>query len=584
MKKNKIVLLLLAPFIVLEIIGVKGSASATSKDKNEAFKLSSKRQIALKNEGIEIGDYGSYEDVPGHTNFLNDTIIQEGPIDPFIIARLSSVPQKYLQLQPGTNAPILSAVGAGIDVTRCGLYAYESEEIHFDIFDRAWLNSYYQNGFYKASHNAATIDYAMTNSIESLETSLKLDSSSEAFGEASYSFYKASVAGKVGFSTSNKLHSKETSLIYNLKSSTYAFDYELPKLSTNRSVYLEHLDTEYLDELTEACSNSYVGAEAFYGIFQKYGTHVLWKAGFGGACDILYSAHSKEFSIDSSVKNEISASLSASCSDAKAGVQTNFSMAASVGVAQSSIEEKIRGQFVGGKPGAAGVGLTFKEIADRANIWSQNIEDYPAVLSYTIIYPIWDILPNSLKNYKSTISEAYSQYKEFNRNYYESQSKSPICANDVLNDTKVELREDQKIRCADYWDRRADKTFTFDFTTEDYYNARKLKQLGFTKVTIHPTFTLKEARSGTKVTVKGFFDDGNGEQSHSTYPIDVSDKKEHSYTGQECDWSISIDKFISKPSYKLIFSTNNKAPAFFHWTERAADIYNLILHVNYSKD
>ena len=121
-------------------------------------------------------------------------------------------------------------------------------------------------------------------------------------------------------------------------------------------------------------------------------------------------------------------------------------------------------------------------------------------------------------------------------------------------------------------------------TTNLLWYARKLKQLGFTKVTIHPTFTLKEARSGTKVTVQGIFNDGSGEKSHSTYPIDVSDKKEHSYAGTECDWSISIDKFISKPSYKLIFSTNNKAPAFLHWTERAADIYNLILHVNYSKD
>ena len=101
--------------------------------------------------------------------------------------------------QAWRDPSILHHIGKGIDITRCGLYSYDSFEIQYDVFDRNFINREYAlyGNFYQPTVGSTNhITYGST--VESFHQEFNLQRSTEAFAEASFSYFGAQLSPRQG--------------------------------------------------------------------------------------------------------------------------------------------------------------------------------------------------------------------------------------------------------------------------------------------------------------------------------------------------------------------------------------------------
>ena len=492
--------------------------------------------------------------------------------------------------QPGTiemfsyrKPETLAPVGRGIDLTRCGLYAYDSGEIQYDIFDRSFINSeYLSEGYFNVPTVTSTTTSVLTGTLESINSRYSVNVSGGAFAQASEPFCEAQMAVRAGFSTYSSMHKSETHLIYNLKSISHFFEYELPSPTANRMRFVGNLSADFLEDLQNAvtASNRGGGEYAYYALFEKYGTHVLWKAGFGGACDIVYSAHSREVKLDESVRSLVSTKLNATAENVSVGVYSNFDLSKEISKQNAAISQRVDTKFVGGT--VNDLAMSFNETAHVAKNWIKTIKDNPVVLTYKKAEPIWKFLPNEYSSYVSAIQSAFSSYQESQSGKYMDDARRLICSDNQLSDKYTYLNEDQYKEFGDYWDQRKDQVFDVTFNNSNFYDLKKLRAAGFKTVDIAPSFGLEQIRDGTKVNVEIFYGKGF-EQKRSTPEIDISDGEYHIEEIEDLIVSVNISEFINNPKLRFKFATNNKKGQFLYWDERGAKLNNLKFVITYYK-
>ncbi len=504
------------------------------------------------------------------------------------------------------ESSVLTKVGRGVDVTRCGPYAYDAAEIHYDIFNRNWLNNFYSNGYKDTSPTKATYNIVMTDDVNTMETKMDLSFNTQAFAEGSMDFYKAKVTSDIGFSTSVKLSQKETALVYTCEALATSFYYELPSYKQNLNTFKNQLSEDFLDDINEAYDEyieytSYRGRgrisqflginpsgayQLFYPIFEKYGTHVVWKAGFGGALSIVYSARSKSVNLatclNSNYQNSISASAGVGSNTNSIGGGTSFSLASALNVESTQVKEELKAQFYGGTPGGSGFATSFEGIAINADGWMRTIAQDPTVISYNVAYPIWNFAPpmsilNQSKNLQNIMSQAFNSYQTMKSKGYRDHVNTFYSTENQLTDVQIEKN-------GQYFYEKGPKEYSWDISNpENYYDVDILKTLGFKKIKVVPTFEIKKYDDVTgrdyDVTVNASL--GTASNKSTTFSIRHLKKDEiYSYEGYELDQTLDLDTFKSNSTLKFVFSLN-KAPWFFQTNE--AIVQNLKITFTYMK-
>lgn len=480
----------------------------------------------------------------------------------------------------------LYRVGKGVDVTRCGFYSYDSFEIQSEVFDRQYLNSLYlTSGDFYQPPAAATTNIAKSSSFKGLSTQMSSDISTGISADASLPYVELSMSTSSGFSTECKMKDCETTFIYNSRHLHYKFDYELPSFGVNKSNYLSHLNPEYLSELT-SCISRYNGGrnlDVFFPLFRNYGTGVLWRGGFGGACDILYTAHSNKVDLDSSVNENVSTSIGAKVEKAAAGkVTTEIDLASQLGKTSTVIDEKLKARFVGGDSELVGIVNNLAAVTSRATSWANSIGSSPALVSFRGTEPLWKFLPEGMQGYSGIIADAIELYKEKQTEAFEDQIDAPICYENNLDEQYVYLKDGEKLDFGDYWDVRRDQEFDINLQRNELYNAENLAKCGFKSVEITPTFKLKEIREKTKATVEFSYGNGFGRKA-KLEKIDISDKEEHYIENSALVIRMPISELISNHWIHCKFTTNNRSWVFLGWSERGARMTELAFRIKYTK-
>lgn len=483
---------------------------------------------------------------------------------------------------------LLHRVGKGVDVNRSGFYAYDSEEIQFDVFDRDYLNSLYRSkGNFMSPALATTTVSDKASTFDSLVKQVSAQSSAGIFAKASLPYVEATLSASVGFSTSSKLADDETSFIFNSRYLNYIFDYELPSFTANKNDFLQHLSADYLEDLSNAvtASNRGGGLYSYFALFEKYGTDILWKGGYGGACDVLYTAHSRTVNLENRVSESVSASLGAKVENAVSGSVTGeYSLADLLSVSHTEINEKMQARFVGGKAEYVGFVYTLNDVATKESAWEMSIRSNPSLVSFRKTEPIWKMLPSEFEEYSYDIERAVALYNETETSNLMDEIDRPLCSSSNLIEEYVHLKTGEQLEFGDYWDRRRDQEFEFNLQGQHFYNAKNLKKAGFKKVIITPTFKLKQFRSGTKANVSFYYGKNFGKVAKTSNNIDLSDDKEHFVTRSELEINMSISDFINQPWIRCKFATNNKSRnGIFYWFERGAAVTDLKFEVHYTK-
>ena len=158
---------------------------------------------------------------------------------------------KTLNAYKGGDAAILTPVGKGIDLSSCGLFAYDSRKVQKDVFDRTWLNDFYSNGFYDVSNNRTVSAVVSEENVYSTTQSLMASEGLGAFLDASLPYVEVQAKAEMGFSTSYKRYNSEDSIIFNAQYNTYSFDYSLPAFGSYSHEYLNHLSSDFLSSIDE---------------------------------------------------------------------------------------------------------------------------------------------------------------------------------------------------------------------------------------------------------------------------------------------------------------------------------------------
>ena len=501
---------------------------------------------------------------------------------------------KTLNAYKGGDAAILTPVGKGIDLSSCGLFAYDSRKVQKDVFDRTWLNDFYSNGFYDVSNNRTVSAVVSEENVYSTTQSLMASEGLGAFLDASLPYVEVQAKAEMGFSTSYKRYNSEDSIIFNAQYNTYSFDYSLPAFGSYSHEYLNHLSSDFLssiDEISRAMKTAlYKRNKSFirsnvYNLFKEYGTDVLWKAGFGGACDILYWARSKDKTFDSETRMKVTSSLTASVEQAVSlGVSSSFSLAEILGSSYQNVTSKLTGKFVGGKPGSVSVAYSLPNLAATSKGWTDTIEDYPAVLSYLDHKPIWEILPDSYEAVATVLADFYKDYLEDMADSYQKDADDPMLPSGTLYDTHVELEGSQS---AVFYDRATRKNLNYSINLDEpmFYNIDTLKAAGYKKVNIQPSFDLYEVERGTTVGINIKFGEGGNRIVETPKNVDLANDIVTHWSldslGMGEIW-MTLDELQANPYIYFKFATNNRG-GFLLLEERAAKLSNFKIKVYYKK-
>lgn len=218
-----------------------------------------------------------------------------------------------------------------------------------------------------------------------------------------------------------------------LKYSTYAYkyfyvlDHRVERFqrflfnSNEQSTYADCYTSAFLTDL----NNLQSGIISYNSFFQKYGTHVVGKAVYGGRLDAVYSVVSNEIAIHPSVETAMKDTVSLGISDdlklkITSGINTKLGME----FTQSDIETNFN---VSARGGSVPMGNSINGFNTGYENWCKSFNDDS---QSTIIYypqdglvPVWRLLPSGYSNLASAMESAYNAY-------YNS------AANDVLEEFK----------------------------------------------------------------------------------------------------------------------------------------------------
>ncbi|MCR5091161.1 MAG: hypothetical protein K6B51_00450 [Bacilli bacterium] len=499
----------------------------------------------------------------------------------------------------------LCAVGRGLDGGNRGLFAYDSKEIHSSFFNYEWLRSFYSNGSFERVFDDAAFNSAFGNNVFEVAEGLVSAGAGRNCFDASLSYVENNLFSGVVNSSVTPIHRGETVFLYDARYSKREFTYALPDFDTNKETYLQnislgavnlldecakHLNNQLIDEQFYG-PNKFLSTQIIYKIFEKYGTHVIWKAGFGGGVDLSLSW------LTDRGDEALNRSL---MKDARLGIDhailmainkqkdTSFDINEHLGFQDKSFARTSSARFVGGTF-APSLFFSIDGFIDNLSKWLPTIHDQPNVITYEEAKPIWELLPAKYDGVAKLMAEVYEKYKS---NKEEESSHELIkraagyCSKySRLYDECPVMGENQFAYIGDYWDGRKDKEFTVSLDQNGLYNPKFLDMAGYKYVTITPRFNLDGTRGGTRVGMSIDYGDGNNAKTSDYYDLEGSTYTNCSSTSLGVpEITIPLEEFAQFPTIRIKMMTNDRGASFLPLAERGAKVSGLRVDLRYSKE
>lgn len=309
----------------------------------------------------------------------------------------------------------------------------------------------------------------------------------------------------IGFNVYNNFeYNKYASQYYYTLISTFErYSYALPNYSSNLTDYKNNLHTDYVNALNNLFTqNTQTAANSF---FDTYGTHLIAKGIYGGKAEIYYSIISNKVDINDELKTSITTEVNNSITGLiEQNKESKFDLEASLGISKSVCKESFRAITKGGNPFSA---TSISSLNASFSNWTNTIDSTPTLIKTSSdgLIPLWNLLPSSYSDvsYKNKLINWFS-------NYTNSYNNSVFNINDFNVDFSSYVDDSRLIRSSEYL---IDDSGRFSHNKHDVINLKTfyntdadkeettysyavLKSLGFTKMKVVITLSMKEVDNG----------------------------------------------------------------------------------------
>ena len=503
----------------------------------------------------------------------------------------------------------LAAVGLGLDTVNCGLFAYDSEKKHSSFFNYDWLRSFYSNGSFERVFDDAAFNSAFGNNVFEVAEGLVSAGAGRNCFDASLPYVENYLFGGALNSCITPIHRGETTFLYDARYSKREFTYSLPDFDTNKETYLQNISLGAVDLLDECAkdlnnqfvdgqfdnSNKFLSTQIIYKIFEKYGSHIIWKAGFGGGVRLSLSwlmGGGDEAFNRSMMKNACFGIDRAFLMAINGQTDTSFDIHDYyLGFQGNRFAERYMSVFAGGSC-AFFPSVSVNGFANDFNKWLPTIHDQPGIITYEEVKPIWELLPAKYDGVAKLMAEVFEEYKKYKSNKVEESSRELIkkavgyySEYSPLYDECPVMGENQFAYIGDYWDGRKDKEFTVSLDQNGLYNPKFLDMAGYKYVTITPRFNLDGTRGGTRVGMSIDYGDGKNAETSDYYDLEGSTYTNCSSTSLGVpEITIPLEEFAQFPTIRIKMMTNDRGAFFLPLAERGAKVSGLRVDLRYSKE
>ncbi|MEE5995838.1 MAG: MAC/perforin domain-containing protein, partial [Candidatus Enteromonas sp.] len=499
----------------------------------------------------------------------------------------------------------LCVVGQGLDGGNRGLFAYDSKELHSSFFNYDWLRSFYSNGSFERVFDDAVFNSAFGNNVFEVAEGLVSAGAGRNCFDASLPYVENDLFCGAVNSSVTPIHRGETVFLYDARYSKREFTYALPDFDTNKETYQQNISLGAVNLLDECAKhlnkqfvdgqfyspNKFLSTQIIYKIFERYGTHVIWKAGFGGGVDLSLSwlTDSGDEALNRSLMKEARLGIDHAILMAiNKQKDTSFDINEYLGFQDKSFARTSSARFVGGTS-APSLFFSIDGFTDSLSKWLPTIHDQPNVITYEEVKPIWELLPAKYDGVAKLMAEVYEKYKS-NKEEESSHELIKRAAGyysrySPLYDECPVMGENQFAYIGDYWDGRKDKEFTVSLDQNGLYNPKFLDMAGYKYVTITPRFNLDGTRGGTRVGMSIDYGDGKNAETSYYYDLEGSTYTNCSSTSLGVpEITIPLEEFAQFPTIRIKMMTNDRGAFFLPLAERGAKVSGLRVDLRYSKE
>ncbi len=205
----------------------------------------------------------------------------------------------------------------------------------------------------------------------------------------------------------------------NVEYSTYKsqYYYVLDHYVERYKSYIEGYNTE--GTFQNALSDDFLAALAklkqdgdYDAFFDKYGTHIVASAIYGGRLNAYFSVVTNKVSFDESIKTSIEQSAKANIGkDISAGQDIKADIASKLGLKEEDINTSFYAMAYGGEPfGGADLATFNKEYSEWYKSFTESSNN--ALVNYASdgLIPLWTVLPDEYAELAETMEAAFYQH------------------------------------------------------------------------------------------------------------------------------------------------------------------------------
>ena len=221
----------------------------------------------------------------------------------------------------------------------------------------------------------------------------------------------------------------QSSINYSKFISSYFYTHST--ISHRYSLIIDNKDD--VDEFKSNLTSTYItnlkeylkGNLSFVNFVNKYGTHIVTAANYGGFIITYYTIVSNKYNFTSDVATQMGNSITLGIGKTSISNSVELELSSSIGINSSDIECNLNIIAVGGNT------VSFKDF-DQYN---ENMENWAAsttndncsMIKITSLLPLWELLPNDLdtEDNKNKMINDFCNYvndNEINYNYFETKS------------------------------------------------------------------------------------------------------------------------------------------------------------------
>ncbi len=372
-----------------------------------------------------------------------------------------------------------NGLGKTINIVKDGYSEFDSLSTNHDVLNNEWLQSQLEN--VQSYDVTRTTEVISANSIEEYQNQFSMMINTEnALGAEFNNIVFASIEKNFNFTGHLNYEDNISQFYYTIYSYLPLYGYRLPN-HLDLSLFKNNLSQEYVGFLNLLFRNA-ITPDIF---FDRFGTHLVSSAHYGGVMSFNYTATSNTIVLNGDVYLNLKNGLNANILDKlTAGTGFNFDSSLILNKSRSLYNEKFSIRSLGGSIFST---TSYEFFVNNYSTWVDSIdEDNAALIGLEPggLIPLWDILPVQYQNKRQ-------QFKNMCENYISNRSYTEGFNHNI--DTEIIEHDCVEIRLTEILvedgDRFENPYDIIDFSSFSKYGVEVLRNLGYT--TLHFTLEIK---------------------------------------------------------------------------------------------